>query len=181
MVIEKLSAQTAKIKLTGQELACIREEMQAESVWLPKVAAVLMQQAEIAVGIPFSQNPVAVELLSDAEGGAAVYFSILRREPVRENRRTVRLAARFPDRASASMCAGQLLRNQNFILRSEAYTLGREWILCVKMIRSGASVLHHVLLEYGKPYRLTPVSLSRLTEHGVCQYADNAVRQLAES
>ena len=181
MVIEKLSAQTAKIRLTKQELAHIREEMQTRTVWLPQVAAVLMQQAETAVGIPFSQNPVAVELLSDTEGGAAVYFSILRQEPVRGNRRTVRLAARFPDRTSASKCASQLIRNQNLILRSEAYTMNNEWILCLKMIRSGASVLHHALLEYGKPYRLTPVSSSRLLEYGTCQYAENAVRHLAES
>ena len=179
MVIEKLSDKTAKIRLNQQELDQLRSQLKAKTVCMQQILTVLMEQAERAIGIPFSQNPVTVELLTDAAGGIALYFSVMSRKPKRENRRTVRLAAAFPNRTAVSQCCQQLSRNQNLILRSEAYTMEREWILSVKMIRTGAAVLHHILLEYGRPYRLTPVGMARLSENGECQYAENAVRELS--
>ena len=178
MVIEKLSEQAVKCRISGAELVQLRRQGGND---LPALVVPLLRHAEAVSGIPFSRFPVAVELLAEANGGMAVYFSLCPPRRKARNRRTVRLAAVFTDRAALHACAVQLRKNESIILRSEAFLLENSRVLCLKLTRTGASAVHHILLEYGKPYRLSAVSLARLKEHGRCMYAENAVRQLAES
>lgn len=182
MTIQQLSAQAVRVQLTAQELhRYVSKKPPAADApgWLPLIAW-LLRQAEAASGIPFSGNAVAVELIPDAHGGITVYFSLHRstRQMPGSPGRSVRLAARFPDLRTLSACCRRLAEESAVIAGSRLYRCQGEYILMLRMLRTGAAMPHHLLLEYGAPFRLSAMNRARLSEHGECIYDRDAVQSV---
>lgn len=178
MTIQQLSAQAVKIQLTAEELHHLlrQNELNGDSPRLPDLIAFLLVQAEFASQIPFSQSAVQVELMQDSTGGLTVYFSAEPRSAHKSGGRTVRLGARFPDYAALRACCQKLRDEESVILSSSLYRYRGEHVLLLRLVRTGAALPHHLLLEYGHPFRLSPMNRARLTENGSLIYPNDAVQ-----
>lgn len=181
MTIQQLSAQAVKIRLTAEELhrflrqPGLKHDLQSDTPHLTELIACLLAQAEAVCQIPFSGNAVQVELMQEGSGGLTVYFSV---KPRQQSGQTVRLAARFADQRALADCCVQLSREQDVILSSSLWRYRGEPVLLLRLIRTGAALPHHLLLEYGRPFRLSAMNRARLTENGTCIYADSAVEHV---
>jgi negative regulator of genetic competence, sporulation and motility len=183
MTIQQLSAQAVKIQLTAEELHHLLRQngLNGNSPHLPDLIAFLLVQAESASQIPFSQSAVQVELMQDSTGGLTVYFSAEPNALHRSGGKTVRLGARFPDYDALRACCRKLLDEQSVILSSSLYRYRGEHVLVLRLVRTGAALPHHLLLEYGHPFRLSQMNRARLNENGICICPGDAVQTVCRS
>lgn len=184
MTVTQLSARSVKVQLTAEELRRLLPEQAppAESPQLLRLLGMMLVHAEAHSGIPFSDLPVTVELLAAPDGGLAVYFTV-RQEQERHTvpPKTVRLAAEFTEYSTLAECCRHLMREQDSILSSTLHQYRETWVLSLKMPRTQAAHTHHLLLEYGRPFRSSALNKARLAEYGICVYKDDAVRSVAQS
>ena len=185
MTVTQLSARSVKVQLTADELRFFLpdEAPPAESPQMLRLLAYMLMHAETGSSIPFSELPVTVELLTVADGGLIAYFTAQLPEhaPRSKASKTVRLAASFADYSALSACCRQLIQENNAILVSTLYQYGTHWILSLKLHRNTASHAHHILLEYGKPFRSSALNKAKLTEYGTCIYEKDAVSAVLNS
>lgn len=178
MTVNRLSAQSVKVQLTADELTVFLYDpaQPPDSPQMLRLISFMLAKAELASGIPFSSLPVTVELLTANDGSLSAYFTVQTEQPQpKKQPKTVRLAAKFPDRSTLQRCCSLLRQQKEAILSSMLYEYRRQWILSLKLKRERAMPVHHVLLEYGKPFRLSPLNRARLSEYGSCIYEKDAV------
>lgn len=179
MTVTRLSACAVKVHLTAEELhSFLPEEIPAaESPQMLRLLSFMLMHAEAGSGIRFSALPVTVELLTGSDGSLTAYFTaqLPSASAARKaNAKHIRLAASFSDDKPLIACCKQL----NVIAQisnSALYQYGGQWILTLKLKRESAAHAHHILLEYGAPFRSSAVNKARLAEYGSCIYAENAV------
>lgn len=186
MTVHRLSARSVKVILSAEELQFFVTEPDAapDSPQMMRLLAVMLAQAERVSGIPFSQMPVTVELLRAQNGSLAVYFtahSDQPEKPKRSRRDPVRLAARFADKEALRECCGQLRAHAETVRSSILCRYRGAFVLSLGLRRSGAQTVHHILMEYGRPYRLSAIGRARLTEYGECIYDRDAVTRILSS
>ena len=179
MTVQQLSAQSVKVQLTADELTVFLYDPDAppDSPQMMRLISFMLSKAELASGIPLTSLPVTVELLTATDGSLSAYFTV-QSEPVPRQKppKTVYLAARFADRNTLKRCCTLLRAQQEAILSSRLYEYRRQFVLSVKLKRSGAMQVHHLLLEYGRPFRLSPLNRARLSEYGSCIFEQDAVQ-----
>ena len=180
MTVNRLSAQSAKVQLKADELRIFltTPEDPAESPQMLRLISFLLLQAESATGIPFSSVPVTVELLRTQDGGLAGYFTVQETAAEPHTSGVLRMAARFPDQSTLKQCCQIMQQKQNAILTSRLYRYRKSLVLELKSRQQQAGWLHHLLLEYGSPFRLSAMNRARLTEYGSCIYESNAVAEI---
>ena len=179
MTVQRLSAQSVKIQLSAEELAVFLHDAAAapDSPQMLQLISFMLAKAELASGIPFTSLPVTVELLNGEDGSLSVYFTVqTAEEPSCKRSRTVRTAAGFSDRGTLKTCCALLRQQSDAILGSQLYQYRRQWILSLKLKREKASAVHHLLLEYGRPFRLSAMNRARLSEYGSCLLEKDAVQ-----
>ncbi len=181
MTIQQLSAQTVKVQISQDELHQMlgADAPQQDSGRFLSMIAVMLTQAELVSRIPFSAHPVTAEMLKGPEGGLTVYFSLTPQKQ-HAGKKTASFAALFPDEQAAAKCCKRLMSEQSVIIQSSCHLLDHAWILSVKAVRTGASCLRHILLEYGQPFRMSRMNRARLSEYGTPVCINQAVQQLAE-
>ena len=179
MTVQRLSAQSVKVQLTADELTVFLYDPDAppDSPQVLRLISFMLSKAELATGIPFSALPVTVELLTAGDGSLSAYFTA-QSTPAPQQRppKTVRLAARFSDRSTLKHCCCLLREKQDAILSSRLYEYRRQFILTLKLKRTGAMPVQHLLSEYGRPFRLSPLNRARLSEYGSCLCEQDAVQ-----
>ena len=185
MTVHRLSAQSVKVQLSADELKLFLPDStpNPDSPQMLRLISFMLTRAEASSGIPFSSLPVTVEMLAAPEGGLTVYFTAQTLPDTASGNghsKTTRLAARFPDESALHTCCTQLHRQQSEILNSALYRYRTSWILTLKAKRRSASRLHHLLLEYGTPFRLSSINRARLSEYGECLYEKDAVTCMCE-
>ncbi len=186
MTVTQLSARSVKVQLTADELQFFLhgETPPADSPQMLRLLAYMLMHAEAASGIRFSELPVTVELIAVSDGGLIAYFTAQISGQTKQHKhpsKTVRLAARFSDYKVLSACCRQLMQEQSHIISSSLHQFDAQWILSLKLNRNGASRAHHLLLEYGKPYRSSALNKARLSEYGKCVYETDAVSAVANA
>ncbi|HAG13609.1 MAG TPA: hypothetical protein DCG49_07075 [Ruminococcus sp.] len=184
MTVNRLSAFSAKVQLSAEELQILLNEplQTPDSPQMLRLISFMLMKAEAATGIPFSQFPVTVELLSAQDGSLAAYFTA-QNEPVGKSpqAKTVRLAARFPDRETLICCCTLLQQEAEQIMDSRFYQYQAFWILTLRVQRAKAGIVHHILLEYGTPFRLSAMNRAKLAEYGICIHEKNAIGKLCRN
>jgi hypothetical protein len=170
MTVHQLSAACVKVQVTAEEyqVYAAREE------GMLRLIAQMLSQAERISRIPFSRMPVTAELRSMPDGGLSAYFSVQTVRP----QRTHWLAARFPAVCDAAQCCRQLLPLNGEIMQSMLYQDTAGCVLTLKAPRTGSAAVRHILLEYGRPFRLTQIARARLNEYGTVLHAEHAVERL---
>lgn len=188
MTVQRLSAQSVKVQLSAEELhVFLPEEIRTpDSPQMLRLISFMLAKAELASGIAFSSLPVTVELLIPQEGGLVVYFTVSEEQPQKKNppvRQSgiIRLAAKFTERDALRQCCTLLDKEAASIRSSILFRYKNHWILTLKLKRDHASAIHHILLEHGKPYRLSALNRARLNEYGTCIYEQDAVRKALQS
>lgn len=181
MTVHRLSAQSVKVQLTADELNVFLTDaaQSPDSPQMLRLLSFMLAKAESASGIPFSDLPVTVELLSTQDGGLAAYFTAQALPDTASGKghaKTVRLAARFPEQDTLKACCRQLRMEQPMILTSMLSRYRSQWILSLKLRRDQANAVHHLLLEYGSPFRLSALNRARLSEYGECICEKDAIR-----
>ena len=179
MTVTRLSACAVKVQLTAEELHRLLPEdvTSADSQQVLRLLSILLVHAEACSGIRFSALPVTVELLAGSDNSLTVYFTAKLPKPKRKAK-TIRLAARFSEYDVLSACCRQLIRSEARFSNSELYRCGSHWILTLKLNREYAQQVHHILLEYGKPYRSSTINKARLAEYGNCIHSEDAIRSI---
>ena len=172
MTIHQLSAACVKVQVTAEEYQLYADAQEG----MLRLIAQMLSQAERISRIPFSQMPITAELLSMPDGGFSAYFSV---DPASPPVRTHWLAARFPAVSEAALCCRQLLPMQDAILQSMLYRDAAGYVLSVKAPRKTSAAVRHILLEYGRPLRLTQIARARLNEYGTVIHASHAVEALS--
>ena len=184
MTVQRLSACSVKVQLSQEELRVfLPEAPQApDSPQMLRMLSFLLSRAEAVSGIAFSALPVTVELITAEDGSLAAYFTVQQKQKSRKNgkSREIRLAAQFPDSALLIACCNQLQHEQESIKSSLLYRCCAQWILTLRLRHARAAAIRHILLEYGRPYRLSSLNRARLTEYGECIYRQNAVAQIVQ-
>lgn len=177
MTVQQLSAQSVKVQLTADELTVFLYDPDAppDSPQVLRLISFMLSKAELATGIPFTEHPVTVELLTARDGSLSAYFT-LQSAPAKKQPKTVRLAARFTDRSTLKSCCRLLREKQDAILSSRLYEYRCQFILTLNLRRAGAVPVQHLLSEYGRPFRLSPLNRARLSEYGSCLCEQDAVR-----
>ncbi|MBP0968405.1 MAG: adaptor protein MecA [Oscillospiraceae bacterium] len=179
MTVQRLSAQSVKVQLTADELTVFLYDPDAppDSPQMMRLISFMLSRAELASGIPLTEMPVTVELLTAADGSLSAYFTV-QSEPEKKQKppKTVRFAARFSDRSTLKRCCVLLRARQEAILSSKLYEYRRQYVLTVRLKRSGAMQVHHLLLEYGRPFRMSALNRARLAEYGSCIFEQDAVQ-----
>ena len=180
MTVIRLSAQSVKVQLTADERKLFLTEpaAESESPQMLLLIAFMLNRAEAASGIPFSELPVTVELLTSPQGGLIAYFTAQPQPKAFTGSRHIRIsriAAQFGEEAVLQSCCTQLNRRSKDILSSMLYRYKSSFVLTLRLRRGCAAALHHVLLEYGTPFRLSALNRARLTEYGTCLCEKNAV------
>lgn len=185
MTVNRLSAQSAKVQLTSEELRIFLTGPDDDpgSPQMLRLISFLILKAESVTGIPFSALPVTVELLRAQDGGLAAYFTAEKpADPAADTPKTMRFAARFPDRKTLIRCCRILQKKQDALLTSRLYRYQAFLILELKSRHLHAGTLRHLLLEFGAPFRLSVMNRAVLSEYGECIYERDAVaRILAEA
>ena len=181
MTVTRLSACAVKVQLTAEELQGFLpdETPAADSPQMLRLLSLMLMHAEAGSGIRFSALPVTVELLSGSDGSLTAYFTAqLPASPQKPKPQPqqVRLAASFSDYSTLKECCDQLSRAVPQICESTLHRCCAGWVLSLKTERSSAPHAHHLLLEYGKPFRSNAVNKARLAEYGHCIYAEDAVK-----
>lgn len=179
MTVQQLSAQSVKVQLTADELTVFLYNPDAppDSPQVLRLISFMLAKAELATGIPFTAVPVTVELLTARDGSLSAYFTVQdHAAPEQKQAKAVRIAARFPDRGTLKRCCCLLRAQQDAILSSRLYEYRRQFILTLKLKRTGAMPVQHLLSEYGRPFRLSPLNRARLSEYGSCLCEQDAVR-----
>ena len=178
MTVQQLSPRAAKIQLTAEELGTVFAQGSPVQVGLLRLIPALLAQAESVCGIPFTQKPVAVEMLPAGDGGIAVYLS-LREENRRQPKKALRIAARFPEQSHLCACCRQLSGCRG-ILESSLYSYRAGLVLLLTLRRKNAAPPRMVLGEYGTPYLPGAVGLARMEEYGTCLIRKNAVQTISK-
>ncbi len=179
MTVQQLSAQSVKVQLTADELTVFLYDPDAppDSPQVLRLISFMLSKAELATGIPFTAHPVTVELLTARDGSLSAYFTVQSAPAEKPKQaKTVRLAARFPDRSTLKSCCRLLREKQDAIISSRLYEYRCQFILTLKLRRAGAATVQHLLSEYGRPFRLSPLNRARLSEYGSCLCEQDAVR-----
>lgn len=180
MTVQRLSAQSVKVQLSADELRLFLPDTESgsESPQMMRLISFMLTKAETASGIPFSALPVTVELLTAPQGGLIAYFTA-QALPGADSRsgqpRSERIAARFGSDEELSRCCMLLARRRSALLSSALYRFRSGYILLLKIKRSHADGLHHMLYEYGRPFRLSVLNRARLAEFGTCLCEKDAV------
>ena len=178
MTVQQLSAQSVKVQLTADELTVFLYDPDAppDSPQVLRLVSFMLSKAELATGIPFTALPVTVELLTARDGSLSAYFTV-QSEPAPKSKpaKTICAAARFPDRSTLKRCCGLLREQQDAIISSRLYEYRRQYVLSLKLKRTGAMPVQHLLSEYGRPFRLSPLNRARLSEYGSCICEQNAL------
>ncbi len=180
MTVERLSESSVKVQISADELRIFLpdEPRTPDSPQMLRMLSFMLEKAEAVSGIAFSALPVTVELLKNQDGGLAVYFSI--RENQQQSQRTakphiIRLAAQFDEPDMLRQCCILLKQELEHIRSSVLYQYQANWVLTMKLKQARASAIHHILLEYGKPFRLSALNRARLAEYGTLIFEQNAV------
>ena len=183
MTVERLSAYSVKVQLSADEMRVFLpdEPPVPDSPQMMRMLSFMLAKAEAVSGIAFSSLPVTVELLTAQDGSLSAYFSVQEQKTERKNAkpRIIRLAAQFSDRELLRACCTLLQKEQYGIRSSMLYRLQTAYILTLKLRRSRASAVHHMLLEYGRPFRLSAMNRARLSEYGICIFQQDAVSHAA--
>lgn len=181
MTVERLSAYSVKVQLSADELRVFLpdEPPAPDSPQMMRMLSFMLAKAEAVSGIAFSSLPVTVELLTAQDGSLSAYFSVQDQKPEQKaaKQRIIRLAAQFTDPDLLRECCTLLQREQNGIRSSMLYRLQSAYILTLKLRRNRVSAMHHILLEYGKPFRLSALNRARLSEYGICIFQQDAVKR----
>lgn len=173
MTIHQLSADCVKVQVTAEEYTLYRNTQQG----MLSLLARMLSEAERISRIPFSQLPVTAELLAMPDGGISAYFSAeSKRKP-----RTQWLAARFPAMENAAECCRQLVPHRGGILHSMLYRERSGYVLLVKVPRGESGAVRHILMEYGRIFRLTQIARARLNEYGRLLHGAEAVEELGNT
>ena len=184
MTVQLLSAGSVKVQLSADEINVLlpAAARTPESPQMLRLISFMLEKAEAASGIPFSELPVTVELLSAADGSLAAYFTAkLPPEPSAKNQRgIVRMAARFESGEPLRNCCKLLNADAGAIRNSLLYQYRQQLVLFLKIRREKASCIHHLLAEHGSPYRLSALNRARLSEYGKCLIEKDAVQKLTE-
>ena len=180
MTVTQLSARSVKVQLTAEELQFFltEESPPADSPQMLHLLSYMLMHAEAGSGIPFSALPVTVELLTVSDGGLIAYFTAQTAQETQHRRhlsKTVRLAACFQDYSALCACCCQLRQERKPILNSSLYRYGSQWILSLKLQRGSAAKAHHLLLEYGRPFRSSALNKAKLAEFGECICEQDAI------
>lgn len=185
MTVQRLSANAVKVQISADELRIFLPDspQTPDSPQMLRMLSFMLAKAEAVSGIAFSALPVTVELLRNKDGGLAAYFSVQAEKPETHPYKphTVRLAAQFAEPDMVRQCCGLLKNEQESIRSSVLYKYRTQWILTLRLKQLRASAIRHILLEYGKPFRLSAMNRARLAEYGVCIFGQNAVLQAAAS
>ena len=186
MTVQRLSAYSVKVQLSAEELRVFMpdEPRTPDSPQMLRMLSFMLAKAESVSGIAFSALPVTVEVISAQDGSLAVYFSVAEESKLpapEQHQRVIRIAARFTDSALLRQCCTLLEKEQPNSRSSVLYRYQTVWILTLKLRRLHASLIRHILLEYGKPFRLSAMNRARLSEYGVCIFNQDAVHQTAAS
>ena len=183
MTVERLSAYSVKVQLSADELRVFLsdEPPVPGSPQMMRMLSFMMAKAEAVSGIAFSTLPVTVELLNAQDGSLSAYFSV---QESKQNRRSgkprmLRLAARFSEPELLRQCCALLQKHSEGIRSSVLYSFRSGYVLTLKLRRSNASAVHHILLEYGKPFRMSAINRARLAEYGICIFSQDAVMRTA--
>ena len=180
MTIQQLSARSVKVHIHAEELRTLMiSGSDPESMQILDLIGLMLTQAEAFSRIPFSVSTVSVEILTDSAGGLTAYFSLERQAETVPRTSTLHLSAAFPDKQTIRACCRRFSGDKHPILGSTAYQYKDCWILILKLMRSDAAQPYHLLLEYGRPFRLTPLNRARLSEYGKCLFRRNAVEHFA--
>lgn len=185
MTVQRLSERSVKVQISADELRIFLpdEPQTPDSPQMLRMLSFMLAKAEAVSGIAFSALPVTVELLKNQDGGLAVYFSIQTNPQERHSAKphTIRLAAQFAEPDMVRQCCLLLKKEQENIRSSVLYKYHANWVLTMKLKQIRASAIHHILLEYGKPFRLSALNRARLAEYGTCIFGQDAVLQAAAS
>lgn len=179
MTIQKLSPESVKIHLSTEEMRSALHHQSGGSNRMTKLIGTLMYQAESKSRIPFSQSQVSVELLTDNQGGMNVYFSLVRKNEGSGKKGKIHIAASFSDHAVLAQCCRRMMNERVSLKKSTIYQCENVWIIVLTVDKNSASYPYHMLMEYGRPYRMTSVNRARLSENSICLFKDHAVTQFA--
>lgn len=186
MTVQRLSASAVKVQISADELHIFLPDdpQDPDSPQMLRMLSFMLEKAEAVSGIAFSSQPVTVELLRIQDGGLAVYFSVRtdRSEQKPAKPHIIRLAAQFAEPDMLRQCCKLLKNEQENIRSSVLYQYQAQWILTLKLKQQiRVSAIHHILLEYGKPFRLSALNRARLAEYGIRIFDQNAVIRAASS
>ena len=131
---------------------------------------------ERASALDIRSKIIIAVVLTARDGSLSAYFTV-QNEPAPKSKpaKTICAAARFPDRGTLKRCCGLLREQQDAILSSRLYEYRRQYVLSLKLKRAGAMPVQHLLSEYGRPFRLSPLNRARLAEYGSCICEQNAL------
>ncbi len=180
MTVTRLSASAAKVQLTAEELhGFLPETPQAsDSPQMLRLLSFMLLHAEAGSGIRFSALPVTVELLRGSDGSLTAFFTAQLPASAKPGTKAVRLAAAFTDRDTLIYCCKQLASVYDRIPSAALYEYGRHYVLTLKLKRKASAHAHHILREYGAPFRCSGINKARLAEFGTCIHAENAVQEI---
>lgn len=182
MTVQRLSAYSVKVQLSQEELRVFLpdEPRTPDSPQMLRMLSFLLSKAEAVSGIAFSSLPVTVELMTAQDGSLAAYFTVQETYSAKPKGkpRDIRLAAQFPERDPLYACCVLLKDEKESIRSSLLYRSASCWILTLRLRHARAAAIRHILLEYGRPYRLSPLNRARLSEYCECIYRQNAVEQI---
>ncbi|MBR6107789.1 MAG: adaptor protein MecA [Oscillospiraceae bacterium] len=186
MTVQRLSAQSVKVQLSADELRLFLPETDAgnESPQMLRLISFMLAKAEAASGIAFSELPVTVELLTAPQGGLAAYFTVQvppGAVPGGGQLRAVRIAARFSGDDALYRCCRQLAQHSSELQASALYRFREGYVLVLKLKHSHTGSLHHILMEFGRPFRLSLLNRARLAEYGTCLSEQDAVAAVCKS
>lgn len=168
MTIHQLSPICVKVQVTAEEARCC-----TAPEGITRLIYQMLLRAEEISRIPLSALPVSVELLAMPEGGMTAYFTVIHR-----GNRTRWRAARFSDYGALKACCRQLTAFRGEIRKSTLHRYHGEWVLSLQASQDAAAP-RHLLLEYGRPYRLSGLNRARLCELGDCLHEANAIDKIA--
>ena len=180
MTVNRLSAQSAKVQLSPEELRIFltAPDDHPESPQMLRLISFLLLKAESVTGIPFSALPVTVELLRTQDGGLAAYFTAQTHAAEKSASGSVRIAARFSDRKTLVQCCKLLRKEQDAVLKSRLHRYRTFLIIELKCSRAHAGAVRHLLLEFGTPFRMSAMNRAKLAEYGDCICETDAVAKI---
>ncbi len=185
MTIQRLSAESVKIQLSAEELKPVMtaQEGGADSPQMLRLISALLRKAEEMFAIPFSENPVTVELFAAPEGGLVIYLTAqhpdLQGDHPQPQSGSLRISACFRERDHLRRCCTHLLRQSSGITQSILYRYAGSHVLYLRVRRGIAPRVKHILTEFGLLFPLSAVNRARLTEFGKIILPQNAVADCA--
>lgn len=184
MTINQLSAQSVKVQLTADELRMFlpEKEQDTDSPQMLRLISMLLMKAEHYSAIPFSELPVTVELLGAPDGGLVAYFTAqLPQDTAKRGRakNARKLAAEFSDTGDLRACCVRLCMYNEALSASVLYRYHGCYILILRLKHGKSELPRHLMLEYGRPYRLTGITSARLEEYGRLICGEDAVEAVA--